>query len=112
MRIVFLMLNFKAQIYTFYSVHMGYGSWYNNWLWAGRQRGCSLSPGRVKSFLFSTSSRPNLGSYRIGIGNSFPRVKQHVSEAHCSPPISAEVKKMWFYTSTLPYAFLAQCLKS
>jgi hypothetical protein len=24
-----------------------------------------------------------------------------------SPPISAEVKEMWIYTSTTPYAFMA-----
>jgi hypothetical protein len=27
-------------------------------------------------------------------------------EAEHSPPTSAEVKKMWFYTSTPPYAFM------
>jgi hypothetical protein len=27
-------------------------------------------------------------------------------EAHHSPPNTAEVKKMWFYTSTPPYAFM------
>jgi hypothetical protein len=29
------------------------------------------------------------------------------SEADHSPPASAEVKKMWIYTSTPPYAFMA-----
>jgi hypothetical protein len=29
-----------------------------------------------------------------------------------SPPASAEVKKMWIYTSTPPYASMAQCLIS
>jgi hypothetical protein len=28
-------------------------------------------------------------------------------EADHSPPTSAEVKKMWIYTSTTPYAFMA-----
>jgi hypothetical protein len=32
-----------------------------DWLRAGRQRGRSSSPGRVKNFFFSTSSRPPLG---------------------------------------------------
>jgi hypothetical protein len=27
-------------------------------------------------------------------------------EANHSPPTSAKVKKMWMYTSTLPYAFM------
>jgi hypothetical protein len=35
---------------------------YSDWLWAGRLRSWSLSPGRVKNFLFSMSSRPALGS--------------------------------------------------
>jgi hypothetical protein len=29
-----------------------------------------------------------------------------------SPPTSAKVKKMWIYTSTPPYAFMAYCLIS
>jgi hypothetical protein len=33
-----------------------------DWLRAGRQRGRNSSSGRVKNFLFSTSSRPTLGS--------------------------------------------------
>jgi hypothetical protein len=33
---------------------------YSDWLWAGRQRGRSSSPSRVKNFLSSTSSRPAL----------------------------------------------------
>jgi hypothetical protein len=32
-------------------------SQYSDWQRAGRQRGQSLSPGRVKNFLFSMSSR-------------------------------------------------------
>jgi hypothetical protein len=35
---------------------------YSDWLRAGQQRGRSSSPGRVKNFFFSTSSRPALGS--------------------------------------------------
>jgi hypothetical protein len=31
-------------------------------------------------------------------------------ETDHSPPASAKVKKMWIYTSTPPYAFMAQCL--
>jgi hypothetical protein len=54
------------------------------------------SPVRVKNFLF-TSSRPALGT-----GGSFPG-----SEAGHSPPTSTGVKKMWAYTSTPPYAFIA-----
>jgi hypothetical protein len=31
-------------------------------------------------------------------------------EAGHSPPTNVEVNKMWIYTSTPPYAFMAQCL--
>jgi hypothetical protein len=64
---------------------------------------CS-SVGRVKNFLFSTSSRPALGSTQPPI--------QCVSgrEADHSPTATAKVKKMWIYTSTSPYVFTAQCL--
>jgi hypothetical protein len=34
-------------------------------------------------------------------------VKRPVREADHSPPTIAEVKKMWIYISTPPYAFMA-----
>jgi hypothetical protein len=37
----------------------------------------------------------------------FQGVKRPGREADHSPPTSAEVKKMWIYTSTTPYAFMA-----
>jgi hypothetical protein len=46
---------------------------------------------------------PNLLSN--GYRGLFPRGKA-VGADH-SPPTSAEVKRMWIYTSTLPYAFMA-----
>jgi hypothetical protein len=36
-----------------------------------------------------------------------PGVKRQGREADHSPPTSAEVKKMWIYASTPPYAFMA-----
>jgi hypothetical protein len=44
------------------------------------------------------------------MGALFPGVKQPEREADHSPPAVAEVKKMWIYTSTPPYAFMAWCL--
>jgi hypothetical protein len=74
------------------------------------QGGGRSSPGRVKSFYFSISSRPALGStqppIKIGTGGSFPGVKRQGREADHSPPTSAEVKKMYIYTSTPPYVFM------
>jgi hypothetical protein len=46
----------------------------------------------------------------MGAGGSFPGGKAAGREADHSPPASAEVKKMWIYTSTPPYAFMALCL--
>jgi hypothetical protein len=46
-------------------------------------------------------------SYTMGTGSSFPGVKRPGREVHHSPPTSVEVKKMWIYTSTPPYAFMA-----
>jgi hypothetical protein len=43
----------------------------------------------------------------MGTGSSFPGVKRQGREDDHSPPTSAEVKKMWIYTSTPPYAFMA-----
>jgi hypothetical protein len=45
-------------------------------------------------------------SYTMGTGSSFPGVKRPGREADHSPT-TAEVKKMWIYTSTPPYAFMA-----
>jgi hypothetical protein len=56
----------------------------------------SSSPDRVNNFLFSTSSRPALGSNQPPIqwvpGVLSPGVKRPEREADHSPPASAEVK--------------------
>jgi hypothetical protein len=64
----------------------------------------------VKNFLFSMLSRPALGSTQPPIHwvqeALSPGVKQLGLEADHSPPASAEVKKMWNYKSTPPFAFM------
>jgi hypothetical protein len=71
---------------------------------AGRSRGRSSSPGRVKNFLFPKLSRPALKSTQPPIqwvpGALSLGVKRPGREVDHSPPTSAEVKKMWIYTST------------
>jgi hypothetical protein len=68
--------------------------------------GRSSSPGGIKNFLFSTSSRPGLGSTQPPI--QWARgVNPPGREADHSPPANAEDKKTWIYTSTPPYAFMA-----
>jgi hypothetical protein len=62
--------------------------------------------------IFPKSSRPALGFTQPHIQcvpGLFPRVgvKQPEREGDHSPLASAEVKKMWIYTSTAPYAFMA-----
>jgi hypothetical protein len=89
----------------------GWRSRYSVWLRAGRQRGRSSSPSRVKNFLISTSSRPVLRPTEPPTqwvpGALSPGVKRPGREADRLPPTSAEVKKTWIYTSTPPYAFMA-----
>jgi hypothetical protein len=46
-------------------------------------------------------------SYPMGTEGSFPGVKRPGREGDHSPPATAEVKKMWIYTFTTPYAFMA-----
>jgi hypothetical protein len=86
---------------------------YSDWLQARGPRDRRSSPGTVKNFLLSTWSRPVLGSSQPPIqwvpGTLSPRVKRQGREADHSPPTSAEVKKMWIYTSTPPYAIMAYC---
>jgi hypothetical protein len=54
-----------------------------------------------------TGSGVHPTSYPMGTGGSFPGVKRPGRESDHSPPTTAEVKKMWIYTSTPPYAFMA-----
>jgi hypothetical protein len=65
-----------------------------------------LSPGRVKKFsllhIVQTGSGVQPTSYKMGTRGSFPEVKRQEREADHSPPTSAEVKKIWTYTSTPP----------
>jgi hypothetical protein len=70
------------------------------------QGGGSSSPGGVKNFHFFISSRPALGSTQPPI-KWVPGVKRQEREADHLPPTSADVKKMWIYTSTPPYVFMA-----
>jgi hypothetical protein len=72
-------------------------------LWAGRPRGWSLSP--VGPRIFSSPRRPD---QLWGQPNLLsPGINWPGCEANHLPPASAEVKKMWIYTSTPPYAFMA-----
>jgi hypothetical protein len=92
-------------------VSIGIYKQYGEWILAGRQSGRSSSPGRVKNFLFSMSSRPALGFTQSTIqwvlGALSPGVKRPVREANHSSPASAEVKKIWIFAGTPPYAFMA-----
>jgi hypothetical protein len=62
----------------------------------------------VGSRIFSSPRRPDWlwGSPNL-LSNGYPGVKRQGRVAAHSPPASAEVKKMWIYTSTPPYAFMA-----
>jgi hypothetical protein len=87
------------------------GSLDSDLLRAERPRGRSSSPGRLKNFLFSTSSRPALRPTQPPI-QCVPealslRVKWPGPEAEHLPPTSAVVKKTWIYASTPPYVFKA-----
>jgi hypothetical protein len=83
-------------------------------------RGLELRPPpplrRFKNFLFTTSPRPTLGSTQPPIQwvpvTLSPGVKRPGREADHSLPTSAEVKKIWIYTSIPPYAFMAKCFIS
>jgi hypothetical protein len=72
--------------------------------------GRSSSRGRFKNYFFSTSSRPALGSAQPPIqwisGALSPVVKRPGRESDHSIPASAEVKKIWIYTSTPSYTFM------
>jgi hypothetical protein len=54
-----------------------------------------------------TCSEGHPASYLKATGVSFLGVMRQRHEADNSPPASAEVKKMWIYTSNPPYFFMA-----
>jgi hypothetical protein len=82
----------------------GQRSRYSDWLRAGRLRGRSSSPDKVKNFslpqIVQTGSRVHPTSYPKGTRSLSQGVKRPGREADHSPPASAEVKNMWIYTST------------
>jgi hypothetical protein len=61
--------------------------------------------------IFSKSSREALRPTQPPIqwvpGDLSLRIKKQEREADHSPPTSAEVKKIWIYTPTSQYAFMA-----
>jgi hypothetical protein len=96
----------RKNIFIYFITGAGVAQSYRDWLRAGRPRGRSSSPGRVKYFLFSTSSRQALRPTQPPIrwipggGGLSPGVKRPRRETDHSYPSSAEVKKMWIYIST------------
>jgi hypothetical protein len=94
----------------------GFDSWWGSLdfaielilLQAGRLRGRSSRLGRVKNFLHvvQIGSEADSASYPMRTGSLSPWVKRQGREADHLPPTSAEVKKMWIYTSAPSYVFM------
>jgi hypothetical protein len=74
------------------------------------KRGRSSSPEKGKNSLFFLYPRLFLGSIQSlhECGGSFPGVKRSGRGTNRSPPTSGDVKNTWIYTSTPPYAQLAE----
>jgi hypothetical protein len=53
-----------------------------------------------------TGSGAHPASYKMGNGGSFLRSKSGRGVMLKTPPTSAEVKKLWIYTSTRPHVFM------
>jgi hypothetical protein len=62
---------------------------------------------KILLHVVQTGSVAHPASCKIGKGALSQGVKRPGREADHSSPTSAEVKKMWIYTSTPPYAFMA-----
>jgi hypothetical protein len=99
-----------AHFKNIYFKELGYHSPYSDWLRAGRPRGWSSSPGRVKNFLFSTSSRPALGPTQppiqwVAWALSLV-VKRQGRKADHSPICLYGVVLNWLSTgTTLPFTY-------
>jgi hypothetical protein len=63
-------------------------------------------------YVVQTGSGTRSASYPMGTVAPLPGVKRPGSDADHSFPSSADVKKTWIYTSTLPYVFVGECLIS
>jgi hypothetical protein len=72
----------------------------SHWLQPSRSRGRSSSLSKVRIFLHVVRTVP--GAHRAFFRNGYRGLKWQEREADHSPPASAEVKKMWIYTSTPP----------
>jgi hypothetical protein len=74
----------------------------------------SPSPGKVKSFYLSISSRPAMGYTRPPVyyvpGTLSPEIRRQGREADHSPPTSVLVKKTWIYTLKLVVCILLRVL--
>jgi hypothetical protein len=85
----------------------------NNWLWTEQLRIQGLIPcngKRLRDFSLlnsvQASSEAHTASYSLCTGDSPPGVKQQPgSKGTHSPPSSANVKNLYSYTPTPPYAF-------
>jgi hypothetical protein len=88
--------------FLFQDVTITYARTPHDWLWAERQSDRYLSPDRVKNFPLTvqTGCGAHPASYPTGTGALSLGVKHQGLQAYHSPPTSAEVKKMWVYTST------------
>jgi hypothetical protein len=97
--------------YKFAAIYTTYWQCRVSRLRAGRPRGRSWSPGGIKNFLFSKSTRPNLGPTQPPIqwvpGAFSPGAKRRGRESDHLRPSNAEVKKMCIHISTPPYVFVA-----
>jgi hypothetical protein len=80
----------------------GYG-----WIRGGRELESRQGKKLSHLHIVQTGSEVHPTSYKMGTGGSFSGVKRQGREADHSPPTSAEVKKMWIYTSTPPYVYMA-----
>jgi hypothetical protein len=102
--IYYLLSSIRMNFFSLFTLftELGWRSRYSDWLRAGRPRGRNSSPGRVN---FCTSSRQALGPTQPPIqwvpGTIYQGVERPGREADQSLPASAEVKKIWIYTSTL-----------
>jgi hypothetical protein len=84
---------------TLYKLHWLYRDYLYLW-WIGKDTEVVA--------VVQTASEVHPAFYPMGTRGSFSQaVKRPRREADHSPPASAEVKKMWIYTSIPPYVFIA-----
>jgi hypothetical protein len=95
---------------TIYSVEFYEDRSVMNFKWFGGKRSWPNRGTIPEGLRKITKTSVGITGVPTEIWSQYPEVKQPGRESDHSPQTRVQVRKMWIYTSTPPYAIMAQCL--